>query len=119
MTEEKLKTLKDLEIEVIDQINGEPIKHKMLIESEQLKQEAVKWIKELKKYENGTESWGTGLCLICGFLNRSFEKYLNGTSARCEHDDSNKIYVDSDDGDFEQTITFLKHFFNIIEEDLK
>ena len=49
MAEETLKTLKDIEVETITQVGNTPIKYNQLIDSYELKQEAIKHVKELEQ----------------------------------------------------------------------
>ena len=83
MTKEKLKTLKDLNIE-------EDRDYRSLIDREELKAEAVKWVKEIlrKEMELGNIKKGSK-------NNNHFNPRKQGQ------------------------ITFIKHFFNLTEEDLK
>lgn len=92
--EKMLKTLKDIGIKVIDQIDNKPIEHILLIESEELKKEAIEWIKELRD-ESGFRLIDTNDTMLCG-------EDRNGEHC-CD----------------EGIIRWIKHFFNILPEELK
>lgn len=80
-----LKTLKDLDIEREKEANlSDDSYGRGLVEGTKLKQEAIKWIKDLEN--DGEESW---------------------------------VGNSSDYPYAERTISFIKHFFNISNSDLK
>ena len=41
---DELKTLKDFEVRVIDQVDSKPVKHTKLIDADVLRAEAIKWV---------------------------------------------------------------------------
>lgn len=112
----ELKTLKNINFnyeDIWDMKLGSP--------EDILKQEAIKWIRELKASDNEGESY----CLTC----RKKEVYCyckaccNGNSCGkgCEKH-GHKILTISDPYEPhgpEEVIIFLKYFFNITEEELK
>jgi hypothetical protein len=85
MEKEKLKTLKDFE-----EFHNYDFDFKM-INKEELKSEAVKWVKSIMK--------------------ECSERYLKSDGIVCEFGD---ICINC-----EVKINWIKHFFNLTEEDLK
>ena len=115
MTEEKLKTLQELKVVYIKEFKrgevkeneipenneiyavsryGDLITDNELIEKNKLRQEAIKWIKDMQRAEEEVGSYD--------HLKEPFTEF----SA-------------SYDGEVKNVINWIKHFFNISEEDLK
>ena len=95
MNDNKLKTLKDLDWWKVPDINKE-----LSVECYRLKQEAIKWIKELEKeiklFETNPE-----------YHNEIMKEYYRSGQF-------NSILIKNS-----EQILWIKHFFNITEEDLK
>jgi len=88
----KLKTLKDFSEFRFDYTDEDD----PLIHIKELKAEAVKWVKELKEHENN------GISDKIGFESYEFTKFY-----------------DWQNDTFYQIREWIKHFFNLTEEDLK
>ena len=71
-----------------------------------IRKEAIKWVKELDKHKLGNME-GHDLCLTCLSEDCRISEHPCLNSQNCESDD------------FIAVITFIKHFFNITDEDLK
>ena len=91
-----MKTLKDLkeyiaEYESVDEVvEG-------LIKKEELRQAAIEWIKAMEKFMEE-----------------------NDTFHGCTFKDGNlELYEECENSDISGTVMWVKHFFNITEEDLK
>ena len=99
----QLKTLKDFEIDIMDQFDGEPPIHKKLIDGYSLKQEAIKWIKEI------------ALADKIDLSRIEFEAEDN------EHYDityRREFYTDEGDKAVAQ-IGWIMHFFNITDKEVE
>lgn len=83
-----MKKLEDLEITIEDQLDGDSFSglHDVAL-IDDLKEEAIKWIKKLRKFDN----------LYC-----------------CSCDDDFGAEIEDNEG----TQCWIKHFFDITEEDL-
>ena len=103
----KLRTLKDIK-KVFKKITHKISEPDKFIEeySRHLRWEAIEWI----KYITGKESGAKSVCLNC------MKSYLN---CRCEKNKQLYFSFDRYEGDKNGSITILKSFFNITEEDLK
>ena len=113
--ENPLRTLKELEIEVIDQVGNQPVIHKKLIDSYDLRQEAIKWIKKLQSAKDS-------YCLLCGEsfgVCHDFEETGNKPCEKASYGTTCLANYDYESSDITGAIVFLKHFFNITEDDLK
>lgn len=119
---EKLKTLKDIKTEqdkrikiylkkgIITKKDLKQHKYPHFITIEALKQEAIKWIKELEKYDNNEESY----CLKC---NKKADY-----SEKCNKHWNKYVLVISDPYEPhgpKEAIIWIKWFFNIEEKELK
>jgi len=104
----KLKTLKDIKFEInLERDNDNNFKDVYNIDlRDQLKQEAIRWIKKMKILEQGN------FCLRC-------------MKHHCRNDNHISYLLEEhscgDDNAFEisAVIIWIKYFFNIGEEDLK
>lgn len=98
MTE--LKTLKDL-------IHKQPSPLMNDVWSEDLKQEAIKWINAMLKKQEGS------FCLNCGRFVSSYNK--------CKVSDSHIILneIEWENSDITGAVDFIMYFFNISGDDLK
>jgi len=97
--ERGLKTLKNLAIEGIYLS-----RNARLVSEEELKQEVIKWIKELTKIEDYKEL----------SITKKFENGLNLTISELDTDGWADGFVMT-----KAVIHWIKHFFNISDEDLK
>ena len=142
MTEEKLKTLKDLEKvhkdlyestrtiiykKEISKSNYIELHHfnravSKLEFAREFKQEAIKWVKKLKVIVDkikDTDSYGS-YCVECNKTNKFIPKNCHDNHFVIGYDDGAEginevICID----DFEVAIKIFKHIFNITDEDLK
>lgn len=96
----KLKTLNDLEIEVVDQVQGQQVIHKMLVDSVDLRSEAIKHIKAIEEIVSLEGS--PDISMVLPYTLK----------------EDTSMFPDWRDRLFEKR-DWIKHFFNITEEDLK
>ena len=89
-----MKTLNDLKHDVIDQIGNESITYTKLVDIDDIHKAAIEWIKLLR--EEGDK------------INKSPELFHEWYSKR-----GSVLYPNTD------IVNWIKHFFNITEEDLK
>jgi len=102
-SESKLKTLKDLEIKSIDDVPYEG-----LIDIEDLRQEAIKWIKKLNELFTAKKEWHEIN------IKEYFPYALNEKEHLALGANRTEIL-----GRIMEIKTWIKYFFNITEEDLK
>ncbi len=108
MDEEGLKTLKEIAIWIDDDVHSQiPLLHPA-VDIQELKKEAIKWIKELERAEIKEESY----CLNCREIRAVLERGHKG------HQILNICDPQEPHGPHEAMI-WIKHFFGISEEDLK
>ena len=102
----ELKTLKDLETTLIDWKESDGF----WINLEEVRAEAVKWVKVLDKDTNEIPMY-TDFCLRC----------MKWETERCKHEynDKEKLSFEVEGWETIAVIKFLKHFFNLTEEYLK
>ncbi len=104
MSEDKLKTLNDIEYTP----EFEDKKLSTVSESKELRQEAIKWVKEFKK----------GYCLTHEEYH-SWNDDKECVMYRNEHKDCPSCKRNNKQLDFDKMIEWIKHFFNLTDEDLK
>ena len=82
-----------------------------------LRQNAIKWIKELEPIGGYIENY----CLTCqvDMSSRDNENFYERYDRNKVHDDHIILHNEIEESDISGVTTFLKHFFNITEEDLK
>ena len=103
----KLKTLKDFPVALFcgkrvgkkDSTKLEDYKSSMVVDSEELRQEAIKWVKELS-FDEACRTDDEGV-----LTERSINQKIN--------------YFEDVEGSFLGIIKWLQFFFNLTDEDLK